>query len=349
MNDSHATFRLVLKSLLAAALMVIAVVAALRLASLLVIAFGAAVFAVLIRAFADAIERHTRLSGRWSFAAALIVTGLAVGGIALLFGSYVGNDFSQLARALPAAWQELRYRVAGLPGGTQLVTSLEHSRPDGGEVIGRITRIVGSLTTIVTDVLLLVFGAVYIAADPDLYRRGLVSLVPPKHRALADEALRQSAAALRHWMIGQFIIMGTIGLSTGVGLALIGVNSAVALGVIAAATEIMPWVGPIISSVPILIVASAQGVQTLLLALVLVLAIHQLEATIMTPFVQKQAVLLPPALTVFGIIAGGLLFGAVGLVFAAPMLVVGYVMVKRLYLIETLHTPTAIPGQDSDT
>ena len=61
--------------------------------------------------------------------------------------------------------------------------------------------------------------------------------------------------------------------------------------------------------------------------------------------VQKRAVSLPPALTVFGIVAAGLLFGTVGLIFAAPLLVVAYVLVKKLYVQEALGTDTPIPGE----
>jgi predicted PurR-regulated permease PerM len=62
------------------------------------------------------------------------------------------------------------------------------------------------------------------------------------------------------------------------------------------------------------------------------------------PIVQHKAVYLPPALTVFGVVAGGLVFGTVGLIFAAPLLVVSYVLVKRLYVKEALGTQTPIPG-----
>jgi predicted PurR-regulated permease PerM len=62
--------------------------------------------------------------------------------------------------------------------------------------------------------------------------------------------------------------------------------------------------------------------------------------------VQKKVISLPPAVTVFGVIAGGVLFGPPGLLFAAPLLVVVFVLVKRLYVEEALHTPTYVPGRD---
>ena len=65
----------------------------------------------------------------------------------------------------------------------------------------------------------------------------------------------------------------------------------------------------------------------------------------LVPIIHRQMVTLPPALTLFSIIAAGLIFGLVGLVFATPLLVVIYVMVKRLYVREALGTETSIPGE----
>jgi predicted PurR-regulated permease PerM len=83
--------------------------------------------------------------------------------------------------------------------------------------------------------------------------------------------------------------------------------------------------------------------------LTLIVAVQQVEGSLIMPFVQKKAVSLPPALTVFGVVAGGLLFGPLGLIFAAPMLVVAFVLVKRLYVKEALGTDTKMPGANGDS
>jgi predicted PurR-regulated permease PerM len=76
--------------------------------------------------------------------------------------------------------------------------------------------------------------------------------------------------------------------------------------------------------------------------------VQQAEGNLIMPLVQKRAVLLPPALTVFGVVAMGLLFGVVGVIFAAPLLVVAYVLVKKLYVRDALDTPTSLPGQEDE-
>ena len=69
---------------------------------------------------------------------------------------------------------------------------------------------------------------------------------------------------------------------------------------------------------------------------------------LLTPLVQQYAVELPGVLLLFSLLAFGILFGTLGIFLAAPLTVVTYVLVKRLYVIEALHTPTRIPGQKAD-
>jgi predicted PurR-regulated permease PerM len=64
--------------------------------------------------------------------------------------------------------------------------------------------------------------------------------------------------------------------------------------------------------------------------------------------VQQWAVEVPAVIMLFSLLAFGLLFGVIGIFFAAPLAVVTYVLVKRLYVVEALDTPTPIPGENKD-
>src|SRR5690606_38012156 len=92
--------------------------------------------------------------------------------------------------------------------------------------------------------------------------------------------------------------------------------------------------------------ALLEGPETLLWALLVYVVVQQIEGNTLTPLVHRKMVNLPPALTLFSIIAAGLIFGVIGLIFATPLLVVIYVLVKRLYVREALGTYTPIPGED---
>ena len=95
-----------------------------------------------------------------------------------------------------------------------------------------------------------------------------------------------------------------------------------------------------------MLLAFAEGPDKALWTLLLFFIVQQIEGNVLEPLVQQRAVDLPPVLLLFALAAGGLIFGVVGIILAAPLTVVIYVLVKRLYVQEALHTPTPLPGED---
>jgi len=341
-------FRLVLKSLFAAALVVLLVLVFLQLLDLLILVFGAVVVATLLHGFAGTLERRTPLHGPWSLAAAILFVVAVLGGFGWLFGSQLRTDLDAVARTLGASWEALRLRVAEIPGGKEVASAMRDAKVPTDNFVPRIIGAINWLANAAIDLVVFLFGIVFIAADPTLYRRGLALLFPRRHRPLADEALVDAGLALRQWVIGLFVVMVFIGVFCGLGLWLVGCPSAAGLGLIAGLFELIPYLGPIISAVPVALVAATKGPETLWLSMAVMLVVHWVEAAFVAPLAAQRVVSLPPALSVFGIIAGGMLFGPIGLVFASPLLVVVMVLVKRLWVEEALHTPTHVPGRDPE-
>lgn len=75
------------------------------------------------------------------------------------------------------------------------------------------------------------------------------------------------------------------------------------------------------------------------------LVIQQVESNIVQPIVMREAVAIPPAVLLFAVLAFGALFGALGVVLAAPLTVVTFVAVKKLYVRQTLGERTRVPGE----
>ncbi|HET9199563.1 MAG TPA: AI-2E family transporter, partial [Dehalococcoidia bacterium] len=121
--------------------------------------------------------------------------------------------------------------------------------------------------------------------------------------------------------------------------------AALALALLAGLAQFVPLIGPIVAAVPALLIALSEGWQIVLWTLMLYVAIQQVESNVITPLVQRQAVSLPPAVTLFAVVAFGLLFGPLGLLVAPPLAVVALVAVKKLWVRETLGEPTEVPGE----
>ena len=107
-----------------------------------------------------------------------------------------------------------------------------------------------STMQVVAGLLIIIFLSIYIAVDPDMYRRGLMLLFPRPQRRRAGEVLSAIAAVLRKWLVTQLVAMITIGVVTTVALLILRVKAAFALGLLAGLFEFIPTVGPIVSALP---------------------------------------------------------------------------------------------------
>ena len=204
---------------------------------------------------------------------------------------------------------------------------------------GLAARLISWTTTAagaLASLLLVVFGGAYLALDPRMYREGLVRLMPPPIRSEMDATLADAGQALRHWLAGQALAMLLVGTLTGIGLWLVGVPSAMALGFIAGLAEFVPILGPVLAAIPAILVASTQGGQVALLALLVIVVVQQLESNVITPLIAENTVSIAPAVALFAVVAMGVLFGPLGLLLGFPLTVVAHVAIKRLYLRDTL-------------
>jgi predicted PurR-regulated permease PerM len=187
-----------------------------------------------------------------------------------------------------------------------------------------------------TSLILLAVLALFLAADPALYRDGLLRLVPPARRALVDDTLSAIAYALRWWFLGQLVSMLLLGVTVGLGLLILGIELWFALAVLTALLTFIPFLGPLIAAIPIIVVGFAAGVETGIIVAVGYLVIQNIEGNVLVPMIQHKAVNLAPALLISVQVLLSLAFGVVGLILAAPLTVVAMVAVKKLYIEATL-------------
>jgi len=204
------------------------------------------------------------------------------------------------------------------------------------DIAGAIARHAASATLALIGVagglIVLITIAIFAAADPAIYRQGFLILLPAGQRERVNKTLSAIARALRWWFFGQVVSMLVLGVTVAVGLMLIGVELWLSLGVLTALLTFIPFLGPIIAGIPIVIVGFTVDTQTGLIVLVFYLIVQNLEGNILVPMIQHRAVNMAPALLISMQVLMGMLFGAMGLILAAPVTVVGMVAVRELYV-----------------
>jgi predicted PurR-regulated permease PerM len=313
-----------------------------HLADVLVLVFGATVVAVALRALAARLEGW-HVPPRWSLVSALLLL-LAFGTLVVLWiGDPLAEQLSRLREGLPAAFERVS---AWLRGHRIGVTALEYWASLRQDALpwSRLLGVAGTALGALGTLTLIVMTGVYLAADPKLYRRGVLSLLPPARRAGMAQALDRSGDALRHWLMGQSLSMLFVGGATALGLLALSVPLALAIGLISGLLAFIPFFGALVGGGLAVLVAFMEGPQSALHVLILCIAIQQVEGHVLMPLVQRWAVSLPPVLGLMSTLIFGVLFGVIGVLFATPMMVVVVTLVQCLHVERLARQAAEQPG-----
>jgi predicted PurR-regulated permease PerM len=299
-----------------------------KAADVVLMGFGGVLLAIGLSAFADLLARRTPLGRRLALPVAIVTIVAVLSVLVWWIGGTIAGQFVELLRRLPgglAKLQELLAQVGIALPPVDSTGAVEAAEP--------LLKLLGAARTTLgaaaSALLVLVLG-IYLAADPGLYRRGLLWLVPADRRTRVAAVLDASSEALRKWLGGQLVAMLAVGLVTWIGLAVLDVPLALSLAIIAMLLEFVPFIGPIAAAIPAILIAFTQGATTAIEVAVLYFAIQQLEGYLLTPLVQRWAVALPPALAVLMVVAFGVVFGIPGALLAVPLTVVMMVLAREV-------------------
>jgi predicted PurR-regulated permease PerM len=313
----------------------------------LLLLFGAILLGIFLYELAS---RASRASGMpHGVALGLIVTvGLVLAGLGVWTGAgLIVKQFSELLKILPFAV----YRIQEYFGDSVLLRPLAPQVPAPDQVLERLSDLMpqaGVFFTgvfgILTNIAVLVIVAVYLAAQPNVYRHGLMMLMPPRKRKRSGEVLDELTATLGQWLMGKAVSMLVVSVVTTLGLLLLEMPLALVLGLIAGLLDFIPYVGPILAGVPAVLIASTMSPALVGYVLLLFLVIQAAEGYLLMPLIEHKSVSLPPALTISMQVILGSLFGLTGVALATPLVAVVMVLITMLYVQDVLRVPASTPS-----
>jgi predicted PurR-regulated permease PerM len=307
----------------------------------LFIAFFALLVASFLSIFVEPL--HDRGIRRSISAPAVLLTMLAIlAGVFLLTWPTLRDQISVIQQQLPPAidsaqrwFEEQVAAVVGTFGQDGAAMEQRLRRSFSSELSGLLGGTLPMLNTAIgaiTGVALVLVAGMFIAVAPRTYMRGIIVLIPRSHRRRAGEVLPQAGTAMVQWMKGTAIGMLIVGMMSWLGLWLIGVPAALALGLLAGLLEFIPYVGPALSFVPATVVALAVSPEKALWVIGLYCIVQGLESNVVMPLLMKRMVELPPALTLLFQAVMATLFGFLGLLLAVPILATAKILVQELYV-----------------
>jgi predicted PurR-regulated permease PerM len=295
------------------------------------LAFGAVLIALLLHDFSSQLCRVTPLTQVWALLVTVVVLVATLGSLAWIAAPNVLDQAMQFAERTPRALDALDVWLAGWLGFSPEF-SFRDMLPGPQAIIGTLPAILTTTFGLLGSLVLLLALGIYLAIDPSLYRDGLVRLFAPSRRVAAAATLDELGYVLRRWLRGQMIAMVAVGTMAYVALTLLGVPLALGLALLTGLLEFVPYLGPIVATIPVVLVALTESWELALYALVAFAAIQMFEGYVLVPLIQERAVFVPPALILFSQVLLGVLFGLVGIMLATPLTAAVALLVRRRYV-----------------
>ncbi len=312
----------------------------------LLMIFGGLLLAAIIAALARPLQ-WAGLRRGWAFGIVIVFLFLAIGGGLFYGGVTLVNQFNELwhqlreqLQALAKAMAEMGMEPAkssGSDGSGEI--GLDTLLPNPSGIFSSASQAMFSVLGTLGNVFIIVFIAIFLVVQPELYRRGLVSLFPPSKRQRVSQTLGDAAEELILWVCGTGISMVIVFVVTWIGLVIVSMPNAFVLALQAGLLAFIPTLGPFIAGIPIVLVGLSESMSMALWGLGVYILVQAVESNVSQPVAQRYTSALPPALTLGAQAVFGVLFGTLGIALAVPLVAVLMVFVRELYVNDTLGGP----------
>ena len=294
-------------------------------------------------------------------AAILLVYGVflltVVGMVVVVLPSAIGQ-FQTTLEALPPFFERARAWAEDLrpgPLSRSVVAVIDAAArtfrpaelvPEGEQVVELGVTIAGAVLSVLTLLTVVYFWL----TEHARLQRYVLAFFPEHRRARARDIWNQSETRLGMWVRGQLILMGSIGVATGVAYTLLGVPSAILLGLISALAEGVPIVGPLLGAIPAIVVAATVSPELALAVAGIYIVLQFIEGNILVPIVMRNTVGISPFLVILSVLAGAAAGGFIGALLAVPIAATAEILLEGLQAREVpvAQDPTTATRDDPD-
>ena len=324
----------------------------------LLLLFAAIVLALALCSLVETVQRGFPMRRSLALLASVCGLGLVLAVLLVVLVPPFVDEFALLLEKLPQAAQTLLelalngldqvsdvlYGVDAMPDLDQLGRGSPSILPDsstlasgvGSGLIGLI-GLAGNLGSAGLSLLFVVAAALMVAVQPQAYRQVAIQLVPSFYRRRANQILTLCGEALKSWMVGVGISSLAVFLLCWITLSLLGVKLVLANALLAGVLNLIPNVGPTMSTVFPMAVALLDAPWKAAAVLGAYVVIQNLESYVITPSVMHHQVKLLPGLTLAAQVLFTVVFGPLGLLMALPLAVVMQVLIAEVLIKDVLN------------
>jgi predicted PurR-regulated permease PerM len=313
-------------------------------------------FSIIISGPVDYLERQGVARGLGTLA--------VLGGLTLILGilgralvPVIEEQARELAETFPELLVNVQDFVERLQSAIGLETSfgldpqnlLDSARNFfSGGALATVANVGASVANVISFTVVIVIAMIYAVARPAPLINGFIALFPAGRRQKVREILGAMYETVQRWFLGQLVSMIIIGLLSTAALSLIGIPFALLLGVFSGLISFIPFVGPMISVIPPMLLALIGHPIDALWVILAYAGIQTVESYLIYPLVMSRAVSLHPAVVMFALLIMGTLFGFVGVLLAVPLVTALHVLLRELWIerMDSLGTDPNPPEEE---
>ncbi len=326
--------------------------------SVLLLVFVAILFAAALEPIVGKLRERLPLVGRAGTILFVYATFLvAVVGFAFIVVPAALAQAGRILNDLPPFFAQARdwadqLRPAALSSSaTALIDSVAKvfepaPPPDPNEVVEVGTAVAEAVAALATLLTLVFFWLVEHAR----LQRYILAFLPAEQRPGARVAWNDIETRLGLWVRGQLILMASIGVATGIAYTLLGLPGALLLALIAAFSEAIPIVGPLIGAIPAILVAATVSPELAVVVAGIYLVVQFVEGSVLVPMVMRNTIGISPLLVFVSLLIGAAVGGAIGAFLAVPVAASLEIVLSRLQARDrpVAQDPAAIESSDGD-
>lgn len=292
---------------------------------------AAVLISIYFHGFADLLKKYLHWPSKLTIVVSVVFNLLLLIGFFWFVGARLQQQISQLSITLPETIQNVKDQMSRSAIGNKALLLL-NSTGDSKKTMDVAKHFFSSGFGILSDLYIVVLLSLFFTAQPSLYKKGMVLLLPTKAKGKGKEIISDLQKVLKKWLEGAIIGFFFIAILTGIGLLIIGMPLVLTLALIAGLLNFIPNFGPLIALIPAVLIALMHSPTTAIIVAAMYTFIQILQTSITQPIIQKKMVNIPPALTVIGQVGLGILVGFWGVLLAVPVVVILMTIVNKLYI-----------------
>jgi len=200
-----------------------------------------------------------------------------------------------------------------------------------GSVPVQLAKFTASLFSNVLGVITVLVFAFYLLIARDKLDDQLVFLFGEEKKKKVGKTIDILERKLGGWARGELVLMASVGTLTYLGLVLLGIPHALPLGILAGLLEIIPYIGPILAAIPVIIIGLSISPWMGMATAIFVFLVQQLENYLLVPKIMQKSVGVNPIVTLIALSIGFRIAGVAGVIISVPLLITIQVIMKQYF------------------